>query len=222
MGDLRRHHPRYIRRPASLSWLALSMAKGSHSQSAARGKIGVRLLQFSVERRRRRQSVTSPSGPAAGNLHGPSFSSDHRGPSRQVFAHNPKSHITFACANSNFHVPPSFVYAVSPAQLLNRQGRSSACARLRVEWVMMATCAGRRRKRKPLFFFFFPLLRPESETRPPGRTTRRYYHGPPPVPALYIITPRTSRDVATRALKHPYSPTPLLPPLALKRVFTPA
>jgi hypothetical protein len=57
--------------------------------------IGVRLLKISVERcRRRRQSVTSPSGPAAGNLHGPSFSSDRAGPvarSSHIIP-NPTSH----------------------------------------------------------------------------------------------------------------------------------
>lgn len=103
MGDRRRHHPRSIRRPASLFWLALSMAKGSHSQSATRGKYRrTTIKNFSREM----------SASASASVSHVSFWSSGRqpprpffllrpgGPSRQVFAHNPKSHITFACAKS--------------------------------------------------------------------------------------------------------------------------
>lgn len=229
-------------RPPSSSSSVHPQAGISILARALKGQIFPQSVSHSWQNRRTTIKIFSRETSASASVSHVSFWSSGRQPPRPFFLlrspgaqspgrriiPNPTSHSR---ARIPRPPPPSFVYAVSPAQLLNRQGRSSACARLRVEWVMMATCAGTGKRRKPLFFFFFPLLSAEGLTsesvrrdRPDGRTTRRHYHGPPPVPALYIITPRTSRDVATRALKHPYSPTPLLPPppLALKRVFTPA
>jgi hypothetical protein len=198
------------------------MAKGSHSQSATRGKYRRTTIKNFSREMSASASVSHVSFWSSGRQPPrPFFLLRPGGPSRQVFAHNPKSHITFACANSTS--PPRLFMRSSPDQLLNRQGRSSACARLRVEWVMMATCAGRRRK----LLFLLPAaegLRVRRD-RPDGRTTRRYYHGPSSSPrSLYNHAPYVpGRRHPSAQLKHPYSPAPLLPPpLALKRVFTPA
>lgn len=197
------------------------MAKASHSQSVSHSWQNRRttIKIFSRE--------TSASASASASVCHVSFWSSGRQPPRPFFLllppgaqspgrriiPNPTSH-----SRARIPRPPSSVYAVSPAQLLNRQGRSSACARLRVEWVMMATCAGRRRK----LLFLLPAaegLRVRRD-RPDGRTTRRYYHGPSSSPrSLYNHAPYVpGRRHPSAQLKHPYSPTPLLPPpLALKR-----